>query len=65
MDNGSISTLRWSIKDKAEYLNPINIYSKRDMLLEEINTVICERNATEILRTILTVKGMFMDGIYT
>ena len=45
--------------------HPINIYSERDMLLEEINTVICERNATEILRTNLTVKGMFMDGIYT
>ena len=65
MDSDNISTLRWSIVDKAEYLNPINIYSERDMLLEEINTVICERNATEILRTNLTVKGMFMDGIYT
>ena len=60
MDNGSINTLRWSIEGKAEYLNPINIYSERDILSEGPNTVICQRSGTEILRSYLIVKGKLL-----
>ena len=63
MDNGSINTLRWFIEGKAEYLNPMNIHSERNILSEGPNTVICQRNGTEILRSYLIVKGKILVGI--
>ena len=57
-DGGSLSTLRWTLQNGMEFLNPINLNSESSSLPDVSTSFSCKRGGDTLNTTQICVKGI-------